>query len=136
MTHNEDKNQLIETDLEITVVGIIFCLFKKIEERAMAVVGKPRLEPHVACEPWFAHHWAMGYDKKIQIKYLYMKTIMSWINIIHLNGINRRLNVDSNELEYKAIETKYNTERKKIERKMNRTSMNFGNFQVTKYIST
>lgn len=65
-----------------------------------------------------------------------MKTIMSWINIIHLNGINRRLNVDSNELEYKAIETKYNTERKKIERKMNRTSMNFGNFQVTKYIST
>lgn len=51
MTHNEDKNQLIETDLEITVVGIIFCLFKKIEERAMAVVGKPRLELHVAREP-------------------------------------------------------------------------------------
>lgn len=59
MTHNEDKNQLIETDLEITVIVIIFCLFKKVEERAM------------------------GYGKKIQIKYLYLKTIMSWINIIY-----------------------------------------------------
>lgn len=35
MTHNEDNNQLIETDIEITVIVITFSLFKKVEERAM-----------------------------------------------------------------------------------------------------
>lgn len=46
MTHNEDNNQLIETDIEITVIVITFSLFKKVEERAMRD------------------------DKKIQINYL------------------------------------------------------------------
>lgn len=33
MTYNEDKNQLIETDSEITVIIIMLYMFKKVEER-------------------------------------------------------------------------------------------------------
>lgn len=58
MTHNKDKNQLIETELEITVTVIIFHMFKKLEERDI------------------------GDSKKTQIKFLYMKTIMSEIKNI------------------------------------------------------
>lgn len=35
MTYNEDKNQLIETDSEITVIIIMLYMFKKVEERDM-----------------------------------------------------------------------------------------------------
>ena len=59
MTHNEDKNQLIETDPEITVITIIFYMFKKVKERNRGDV------------------------KKTQIKFLYTKTIMSQIKKVY-----------------------------------------------------
>lgn len=66
MTHNEDKNQLIETDPEITVITIIFYMFKRVKERHRGDV------------------------KKTHIKFLYMKTIMSEIKKYTPNGINGR----------------------------------------------
>lgn len=55
MTYNEDKNQSIETDPEITVTLIMFYMFKKVEERDT------------------------GDAEKTLLKFLYMKSIMSEI---------------------------------------------------------
>lgn len=56
MTYNEDKNQLIETDSEITVTIIMLYMFKKVEERDTGDAFQKTL-----------------------LKFLYMKTIMSEI---------------------------------------------------------
>lgn len=60
VTHNEEKNKLIQTDPEWTVIIITFHMFKK--------VNKER---------------DMGNDKKTQIKFLYMKTVTPKIKYIH-----------------------------------------------------
>lgn len=122
MTHNEDKNQLIESDPEITATIIMFCMFKKVEERDM------------------------GDPEKTQLKFLSMKTVMSKIKKIYtLDGIDTRLDITEEEIsefEEKAIEIIPNeTERGKTKQrgKMNRVSLNLGttsNAQIGMYLES